>query len=53
MPVRLLVGECDRRYVETAQRMLELIPRAELTVCPTAGHTVHLDQPQRFIAWAE
>jgi 2-succinyl-6-hydroxy-2,4-cyclohexadiene-1-carboxylate synthase len=52
MPTRLLVGERDRRYVAIAERMHSLLPRAELTVCPRAGHTVHVDQPDAFVAWA-
>jgi 2-succinyl-6-hydroxy-2,4-cyclohexadiene-1-carboxylate synthase len=51
MPVRLLVGARDSRYVATAERMQALLPHAELTVCPAAGHTVHVDQPDAFIAW--
>jgi 2-succinyl-6-hydroxy-2,4-cyclohexadiene-1-carboxylate synthase len=52
MPTRLLVGERDSRYVAIAERMLALLPHAGLTVCPRAGHTVHLDQPDAFVAWA-
>jgi 2-succinyl-6-hydroxy-2,4-cyclohexadiene-1-carboxylate synthase len=52
LPTRLLVGERDSRYVATAERMCTLLPRAELTICPRAGHTVHLDQPAAFVAWA-
>jgi 2-succinyl-6-hydroxy-2,4-cyclohexadiene-1-carboxylate synthase len=48
MPVRLIVGERDRRYVEMAQRMMPHLPRAQLSVVAAAGHTVHLDQPRAF-----
>jgi 2-succinyl-6-hydroxy-2,4-cyclohexadiene-1-carboxylate synthase len=52
MPVRMLVGERDTRYCSIAMHMQSLMPRGELTVCPEAGHTVHLDQPTRFTDWA-
>jgi pimeloyl-ACP methyl ester carboxylesterase len=29
--------------------MSERLPRARLTVCPSAGHTVHLDQPEWLV----
>jgi 2-succinyl-6-hydroxy-2,4-cyclohexadiene-1-carboxylate synthase len=52
LPVRLIVGERDSRYCAIARRMIELLPKAELSVCQQAGHTVHLDQPTRFVEWA-
>ena len=48
LPVTLLVGEHDARYVEIAARMRAGLPAARLWVVPEAGHTVHLDQPGRF-----
>jgi 2-succinyl-6-hydroxy-2,4-cyclohexadiene-1-carboxylate synthase len=49
LPVQLIVGERDTRYVATARRMAEMLPRAELAVVPDAGHTVHIDQPEEFV----
>jgi 2-succinyl-6-hydroxy-2,4-cyclohexadiene-1-carboxylate synthase len=49
LPVALIVGEDDARYCAIARRMLAGLPRAALTVVPTAGHTVHLDQPPAFV----
>ena len=48
MPVTLIVGERDARYLDIAWRMLTALPVARLCVVPQAGHTVHLDQPGRF-----
>jgi 2-succinyl-6-hydroxy-2,4-cyclohexadiene-1-carboxylate synthase len=48
VPVHLIVGECDERYVAVAQRMAALLPRAVLAVVHEAGHTVHVDQPGQF-----
>ncbi len=47
-PVHLIVGETDARYCQIAERMCQLLPTAEVSVVPEAGHTVHLDQPRRF-----
>jgi 2-succinyl-6-hydroxy-2,4-cyclohexadiene-1-carboxylate synthase len=49
-PVLLVVGEQDARYGQIAARMQSALPRADLAVVPQAGHTVHLDQPARFVA---
>jgi len=48
-PVQLIVGAHDARYRLIAERMQALLPCAGLAVVPDAGHTVHLDQPARFI----
>ena len=45
-PVHLIVGESDARYRQIAERMRQLMPAAEVSVVPEAGHTVHLDQPR-------
>jgi 2-succinyl-6-hydroxy-2,4-cyclohexadiene-1-carboxylate synthase len=49
VPVHLIVGAYDRRYVATAERMLELLPSSDLIVLADAGHTAHLDQPVAFV----
>ncbi|MBV9329833.1 MAG: 2-succinyl-6-hydroxy-2,4-cyclohexadiene-1-carboxylate synthase, partial [Chloroflexi bacterium] len=49
LPVQLIVGQNDTRYCAIAQRMQTLLPRADLSVVPDAGHTVHVDQPPAFV----
>ena len=49
LPVQLIVGQADSRYVAIAERMRHSLPRAQLTVLPMAGHTAHLDQPEAFL----
>jgi 2-succinyl-6-hydroxy-2,4-cyclohexadiene-1-carboxylate synthase len=46
MPVLLIVGERDAKYVEIAERMAVAIRRARLEVVPGAGHACHLEQPE-------
>lgn len=51
MPVHLLVGALDTKFVAINRRMAQALPQATLTVVPDAGHTVHLEQPRRFQEW--
>jgi 2-succinyl-6-hydroxy-2,4-cyclohexadiene-1-carboxylate synthase len=46
MPVLLVVGELDTKYVEIAQQMADAIPRSRVEVVPGAGHACHLEQPE-------
>jgi 2-succinyl-6-hydroxy-2,4-cyclohexadiene-1-carboxylate synthase len=48
LPVRLLVGAQDRKYCDIARRMEQLLPAAQVSVVADAGHTIHLEQPDRF-----
>jgi len=52
-PTRLLVGERDSRYCAIARRMHALVPDSDLVIAEGAGHTVHLDRPDVFAAWAQ
>lgn len=50
LPVLLLAGSLDRKFVGIAGRMAARLPRARQVVVPGAGHTVHLERPA---AWLE
>lgn len=45
MPVLLIVGELDTKYVEIAHRMAEAIADVRLEVITGAGHACHLERP--------
>jgi 2-succinyl-6-hydroxy-2,4-cyclohexadiene-1-carboxylate synthase len=49
-PTLLLVGEADDHYVGIGRRMRELMGAARLVVVPGAGHTVHLERPEAWVA---
>ena len=49
-PTLIIVGALDLKYVEIAERMVRAMPRARVTVVPDAGHTVHLETPDRWLA---
>lgn len=46
MPVLLLVGGDDRKFLGLAERMADHIgPTATIAVVPGAGHSAHLERP--------
>lgn len=48
IPVLIIAGEKDPKFVAIAQKMAELIPRCELHVMKDVGHTAHLEDPSQF-----
>jgi len=46
MPVLLIAGELDTKYVDIAHRMAERIADARVEIVPGAGHACHLEQPE-------
>jgi 2-succinyl-6-hydroxy-2,4-cyclohexadiene-1-carboxylate synthase len=50
MPVLLVVGERDQKFVEIAQAMVEQIPSARLEVISGAGHAAHIERPEAVAA---
>jgi len=48
LPVLLIAGEQDEKFCAIARQMARLLPRAQLEIVPGAGHTVHLEQPDKF-----
>ncbi len=50
MPVDVVVGERDEKYVGLGERLVEALPNAQLTVVAGAGHGVPREQPQALAA---
>ncbi len=50
MPVLLVAGSLDAKFVPIAERMAGLLPHATLVVIDGAGHTAHLERPAAFVA---
>ncbi len=48
MPIMLIAGELDEKYVELGTRMEIALPNARLLIAEDAGHTVHLEKPVLF-----
>ena len=49
-PVLWIAGERDAKYVDIARRAVARLPRAELWICPDAGHRVPWEQRDAFVA---
>lgn len=48
MPVLLLTGELDRKFIKINQMMEKLMPTARLVRVDDAGHAIHVEQPATF-----
>jgi 2-succinyl-6-hydroxy-2,4-cyclohexadiene-1-carboxylate synthase len=46
VPVLLVVGALDTKYVDIARRVAERIADARVEVVPDAGHACHLERPE-------
>lgn len=51
LPVHLLAGALDAKFVAINRQMAAAIPHATLTIAPAAGHTVHLERPEVWRRW--
>lgn len=49
MPVQLIVGEEDTKFVAINQQMHQQLADSQLAIIPDAGHTVHLEQADLFV----
>ena len=45
MPVVVLAGERDAKFVALGRRLVQALPRATLTIVPDAGHALTLEAP--------
>ncbi len=50
LPVLLITGALDEKYVRLAAAMAERLPAARWVNVPEAGHAVHLEAPEAFDA---
>lgn len=48
MPVLLLVGECDKKFVQINSKMARLCPTAQFEIIQNAGHNIHFEKPEIF-----
>jgi 2-succinyl-6-hydroxy-2,4-cyclohexadiene-1-carboxylate synthase len=48
VPVLLVAGALDERFVAAAHELARSLPRAEVCVIPDAGHAAHVEQPEAF-----
>lgn len=49
MPVQLIVGEFDTKFVAINQEMSELVPNVRLEIIANTGHAVQLEKPDTVV----
>ena len=49
IPIQLIAGQYDTKYVRINQQMLKHLPNANLQVVADAGHTVNLEQSAEYL----
>ena len=47
IPVLLIAGALDTKFVQLAQEMQQLIPQSTLRIIDDTGHSVHLENPEK------
>ncbi|MFQ5535961.1 MAG: 2-succinyl-6-hydroxy-2,4-cyclohexadiene-1-carboxylate synthase [Gemmatimonadota bacterium] len=50
LPVLLIAGELDTKFVKIARKMARRLPDARLVITPGAGHRVHLERPGAWLS---
>ncbi|MDG2380103.1 MAG: alpha/beta fold hydrolase [Pirellulaceae bacterium] len=53
IPVAVVAGELDDKYVDISRQMVERIPKAELHLAANCGHIVHRERPMWFVSMLE
>jgi len=53
LPMLFCVGKKDAKYVEIGKQMVELCPQSSLELFEHCGHTLHIEEPERFLASME
>jgi 2-succinyl-6-hydroxy-2,4-cyclohexadiene-1-carboxylate synthase len=48
LPVMLIAGNLDEKFLQINQRMAGQMPQAQIQVIADAGHSTHLEAPERF-----
>lgn len=48
MPILLLAGELDTKFTQISYQMHALIPQSIVQIIPSAGHTIHNEQPETY-----
>ncbi len=50
LPILLLAGEQDEKYVQIASQMAARLPQVQMVIVPGAGHNIHAERPARVRA---
>ncbi len=50
MPVKLIVGEYDNKYIAINNKLHNKLPYSELSIIEDCGHNTHLEKPAEFVS---
>ena len=53
LPILFCVGEKDVKYVEIGHRMANICPESQVEFFEACGHTLHIEEPERFLGSVE
>ncbi|KGR73613.1 esterase [Ureibacillus manganicus DSM 26584] len=48
IPVQLITGELDEKFIQIAEEMKTLLQNASHTIIPGVGHAIHVENPTQF-----
>jgi 2-succinyl-6-hydroxy-2,4-cyclohexadiene-1-carboxylate synthase len=48
LPVHILVGELDQKFVQIAEEMKKLNPNFQIMTFSNTGHAIHVEEPRKF-----
>lgn len=48
LPMLLMVGELDHKFLAINREIVELCPQANLKIVKQTGHNIHFERPQQF-----
>ena len=48
MPVTLITGALDEKFIKLNEKMLNLLPQATHMTIPEVGHAIHVENPIKF-----
>ncbi|AVP36704.1 2-succinyl-6-hydroxy-2,4-cyclohexadiene-1-carboxylate synthase [Staphylococcus felis] len=48
LPVHIIVGALDQKFIDIAKTMLNYLPHAQLNEVDNVGHTVHVEDSDKF-----
>jgi 2-succinyl-6-hydroxy-2,4-cyclohexadiene-1-carboxylate synthase len=49
IPLLLLVGEMDNKFLAINSEMARLLPEVKMQIIPDTGHNIHLENPQLWV----
>ncbi|HKI97873.1 MAG TPA: 2-succinyl-6-hydroxy-2,4-cyclohexadiene-1-carboxylate synthase [bacterium] len=50
LPALVVAGELDEKFAALARSLAAALPESHLSIVPDCGHSVMLEQPQRFVS---